>query len=277
MFRRHVREEGATLPKGSGAETLAPGMRFHYLTTTGRSEVRQRGNGVRASFQECICICGGNKWATANHLRQGLVKSCGCARKAAQIKRHATWRRSNKLFSGMKFGNLTTISEERVESRQSVITCRCKCGSEFTCGSTGLRNGRQTSCGDRKCRTNVLHRDAVATNHLYASYRGTANRRELSFELSIERFGQLILSPCFYCGEPHGNTFSMSRKAIASTTFLYNGIDRLDSTLGYSESNCVSCCGICNTCKMDLPFREFISRVHLIALRHKVPDKEQQC
>jgi hypothetical protein len=36
-----------------------------------------------------------------------------------------------------------------------------------------------------------------------------------------------------------------------------NGIDRIDSKLGYVEGNVVSCCKICNSAKGDLTLAEF--------------------
>lgn len=39
---------------------------------------------------------------------------------------------------------------------------------------------------------------------------------------------------------------------------VYNGIDRKDNTQEYVLNNCVSCCGICNYAKNNLPFNDFI-------------------
>ena len=36
-----------------------------------------------------------------------------------------------------------------------------------------------------------------------------------------------------------------------------NGIDRIDSCIGYTKSNCVSCCEICNKAKRNLTIKEF--------------------
>ena len=33
-----------------------------------------------------------------------------------------------------------------------------------------------------------------------------------------------------------------------------NGVDRVDSAVGYSESNCVSCCATCNMMKIAMFF-----------------------
>ncbi len=41
----------------------------------------------------------------------------------------------------------------------------------------------------------------------------------------------------------------------------YNGIDRKNSTLGYTMDNCVTCCGSCNIMKNKFTEEEFISKV----------------
>lgn len=42
--------------------------------------------------------------------------------------------------------------------------------------------------------------------------------------------------------------------------FICNGIDRIDSTIGYLKNNCVSCCSKCNYMKMRLDKKEFIEQ-----------------
>jgi hypothetical protein len=47
--------------------------------------------------------------------------------------------------------------------------------------------------------------------------------------------------------------------------YVYNGIDRLDSSRGYEMGNVVPCCKQCNWAKNDIPYDEFldwIKRVH---------------
>ena len=45
----------------------------------------------------------------------------------------------------------------------------------------------------------------------------------------------------------------------------YNGVDRVDNSLGYIKENCVACCKICNNAKSTLSiseWQEWIIRVH---------------
>jgi hypothetical protein len=74
------------------------------------------------------------------------------------------------------------------------------------------------------------------------------------------------MSPCSYCGyEGHVRRFS-SRKGGWSFSARLNGIDRVDNTLGYVDSNVVACCKACNMTKgiMDpIQWHDWLDRLVL--------------
>ena len=76
----------------------------------------------------------------------------------------------------------------------------------------------------------------------YKSYRNNARKKERNFDFSENDFIEFTKQPCVYCGE-YSDTYDGE---------LFNGIDRIDSDLGYSIDNCVPCCAICNRMKMDM-------------------------
>jgi hypothetical protein len=88
---------------------------------------------------------------------------------------------------------------------------------------------------------------------LYQQYGGRAKSRGVSFELSFDQFVTFWQKPCFYGGE-----------AIATI-----GLDRVDSSLGYSVGNVVPCCRGCNVAKLDGTSQEFIARCHRVARIHR--------
>jgi hypothetical protein len=97
---------------------------------------------------------------------------------------------------------------------------------------------------------NYYKQRCFSPKYLYQKYKyQSAKNRNLDFELSYERFGILISSPCEYCGE------------IISP---FNGVDRVDSTIGYIENNCVSCCKYCNMMKRNLTKEKFIEQINKI-------------
>lgn len=97
-----------------------------------------------------------------------------------------------------------------------------------------------------------MRRGRLAGWSMYATrlrqYASSAARRGLAFELSMEQFRRLIDGPCHYCG---------GRMTI--------GIDRVVNTVGYINTNCVSCCSRCNFMKGDLLYQEFIQHCAAIA------------
>lgn len=101
--------------------------------------------------------------------------------------------------------------------------------------------------------------------HLYREYRGNARKRGILFELDFNSFDSLITSNCSYCGEKPTNSTRASRRIHKGQPPLYyNGVDRINSNLGYSVNNCVPCCSKCNLMKNVFSTEEFISHIHKI-------------
>jgi hypothetical protein len=90
----------------------------------------------------------------------------------------------------------------------------------------------------------------------YSQYKYNASKRNINFNLSEEKFINLISEKCYYCG-------------IEGLNEKYNtvgagGIDRLDSNKDYTIDNCVSCCGQCNIMKLNYTEKEFLDKCLLI-------------
>lgn len=75
----------------------------------------------------------------------------------------------------------------------------------------------------------------------------------------------MIKDSCFYCGKKDSN----SRKdRLTGELLSYNGVDRLDSNLGYETDNTVACCSTCNYMKGTLTVSEFIAQASLIYFKN---------
>lgn len=85
--------------------------------------------------------------------------------------------------------------------------------------------------------------------HLYRRYAHDATKRNKNFDISLEYFNELIVQPCAYCGAETDNTYRQPQYAVKE--LKYNGIDRVDSTGGYTTDNTVACCGQCNRAKSN--------------------------
>jgi hypothetical protein len=86
----------------------------------------------------------------------------------------------------------------------------------------------------------------------YKTYQRNAKKLGRQFLLTLEDFLFLVASECEYCGRKPEQAGGM-------------GVDRVDNSLGYLFSNCVSCCEPCNDLKRVMGIKEFLTQVELIA------------
>ncbi len=72
----------------------------------------------------------------------------------------------------------------------------------------------------------------------------------------------MVFDKCYYCGDEPKTLF---RKWRANEGCKSNGIDRKDNTLGYIQSNCVTCCKQCNYKKNTQHINDFVEWVLKVA------------
>lgn len=83
-------------------------------------------------------------------------------------------------------------------------------------------------------------------------------KRNLCFEISKKDFIDITSKNCFYCGVEPKQIFI---NPYGNGNYIFNGIDRTDSSIGYTIENCVPCCGRCNEAKMKESKSDFLSWV----------------
>lgn len=142
----------------------------------------------------------------------------------------------------------------------------CDCGKHTLISTSNFTHGGTISCG---CYHNKLIKQGANTkpygeatfNSKYLAYKQRAikHKKQISFTLNKEQFRALITAPCHYCGVIGSSTYKS--KPNANGNFPSNGIDRIDSNLGYTIDNCVSACGICNKMKNDLSYDQFMAHI----------------
>jgi len=230
------------------------GLKFSRLTV-----LKQEGlyNNKRKTYL-CECVCGNTTKTAICHLKSGAVKSCGCLLKE-QSRENGQLRK--KCLLNKRFGNLIVISEKEHTPRGIVWFCKCDCGGEKNVLGVNLRKNNGTrSCG---CiaKSNLLLRNKQALSKTpwlmeMNIYKKQASKRNLSFDLIVDDFVKLITSVCDYCGaEPSKQMRSVE---LRKKKILKLGIDRIDSNVGYTSSNCVSCCSSCNYAKGNKDVVEFL-------------------
>jgi hypothetical protein len=171
---------------------------------------------------------------------------------------------------GRVFNRLTvlkqTISDGYSNTRWE---CLCVCGGVKTVAGSALLGGKTGSCGcladdfrTRRVKFKTCYKGPKVSgiNTLFSKYKTHAKNRGHIFTLTREYFESLLFNNCVYCSDPTTNT-----QTSWVDSFSYNGIDRIDNTLGYTNENVVTCCGFCNKAKgtHDVKlFLEKISKIH---------------
>lgn len=169
---------------------------------------------------------------------------------------------------GHVYGRWTVLGHHQQERRGTwtvhTFLCRCSCGTEKRISYGNLRNKQTRSCGClraelialRQTKPNLYGCKVAAYGH----YRTNAAKRGFDFHLTMNEAISLMEGPCHYCGALNAGKVKKHKQE-----WPCNGIDRIDSTAGYTLDNCVSCCKKCNNAKSSMPihaFRQWIRDVH---------------
>lgn len=168
--------------------------------------------------------------------------------------------------TGNKYGKLTVLHRALYagtgDQSHARWDCICECGNTHQVTGIVLRRGTSKSCGCTSHDHNRLPEGEAAFNNLCWLYKKYAKKANREFKLSKEQFRELTKSKCHYCGKEPGQVKKFSR--VGNGVYIYNGIDRLDSSKGYTPGNVVSCCWICNIAKHDLGYDEFLQHIQRI-------------
>jgi len=104
-------------------------------------------------------------------------------------------------------------------------------------------------------------KDITWKNH-YGMVKGRKVAKKKGFDLTLDQFINISSMNCHYCGAfPSPTKGHRQWSEIIHT----NGLDRVDSSMGYLSSNVVPCCKDCNVAKLDKTEKEFISWLKRIA------------
>ena len=201
----------------------------------------------------------------------------------------AAKRRDHK---GHKYGHLTLLYPVRSGGSGKGVywMARCDCGNIKEVRGSEAAAGKVKTCGSCKYHTELLEEaaekgvklrgwtKAIRVQHL--RYIRSAVKRGIEWRLSPEEFLSLVKSYCHYCWEePRTYTGKFSRKGKNHTAII-NGIDRVDSTLGYVSGNVVSACSECNQSKMARSADRFVHHCTKVTrvqvLKNKGVTKETQ-
>lgn len=174
---------------------------------------------------------------------------------------------------GQRFGRLLVTAQTDSKHNRTRWVCLCDCGKTVISTSRALLHDNRKSCGClridmAKEKRKLPQMDAslpdgvAAFNVLFGIYARNAMSRGFTFELSKELFRTLTKGSCYYCGAPPSKAFNNS--GLCKSQYTYNGIDRVDNSIGYIPENCVSCCKLCNSMKSNYSYDEFVNKCKII-------------
>jgi hypothetical protein len=163
---------------------------------------------------------------------------------------------------GKRFGRLTVIEliSRNSKRREYIWKCQCDCGNTKTTRGDNLKDGTTRSCG---CLKKEISRNRWlkspregSINNIINSYKHHAKKRGMTLELTREQIINIMGKNCYYCGKEPSN---ISKSQYNNGDFIYNGMDRIDNSKGYTIENTVPCCYQCNHSKTDMSENDFLS------------------
>lgn len=213
-------------------------------------------DGKRRFLFKCR-FCGERKWLDQYWATQS--KHAYCAKKKPEF-----------LPNGSVVGEQVVIEQpQRVRGKLRYRT-RCNtCLHEFwrTVQTVERKDLRCIECKARaqKIQKPDLERGRELT---VQSIKSNARTRGLEFALTKHEALELVSSDCYYCGSPPEPRHPKGINTLA------NGIDRVDSSLGYTNENTVSCCSMCNIGKWNKDAEEFLQWIKRV-YEHNRKDKNE--
>jgi len=143
------------------------------------------------------------------------------------------------------------FNEENQEKTENTMCQQCN----KIVKEDNIINNKCLECYDayRKAEQNRNPQDPLI-KHL-SDYKSRCKKNGIEWELTDEEAKDYFNSKCDYC----------------NSLTNYNGIDRIDSNIGYIKKNCVACCSICNIMKGTKTVDEFLKIIkYILAINLKI-------
>ncbi len=210
----------------------------------------------RSATWLCKCDCGNRIVVKGTNLRRGSTRSCGCLASEMIVQVGHQYFENE---TGNRYSRLVVLGQAGVNKDRHILwRCQCDCGNVTVVSGNNLRQGVTKSCGCLK----TLPFGVSAMRGLASNYRRRAKEKGHVWSLTEDEFVKLTSLPCFYCGILPSQ---VHRCKNCNGNYIYNGIDRVDNSKGYTFDNVVSCCGVCNCAKHTMTtseFREWAERLY---------------
>lgn len=232
------------------------GQVFGKLTVVNKS-AKSTSKGI---YWDCDCYCGNPATIAMGHLKSGHTTSCGCL----------GIQKKPEIQIGQVFTRLTILEESgKTKSYERLWKCSCECGTIKVIPQGSLNSGSIKSCGclhTEIVRARAKPNGEASKRALFNDYKGNAKKKNRCFELTFSEVVELFNGNCYYC--------SAAPKSIKQINynepFTFNGVDRVDNSIGYIKSNVITACSNCNLAKGELTQEEFLKCIKQIYTNTKL-------
>ena len=211
------------------------GQKFGRLTVLERVLPPEHIKDKHYTYWKCQCECGNITVVRRDALLYKSTQSCGC------LHDEVSSARMREMFTK----DYRKYDDNGILVEKFCPTCKRWLPTSDFFPSKQVMDGYAYEC--RVC-------EAHSIRNRYNAYKGSAKHRNLDFKLNIDEFEKITDQPCIYCGGYSDSYFEKN----------FNGIDRINSQIGYVLDNCVPCCKTCNVMKSDLPILDWIKHIKLI-------------
>lgn len=166
------------------------------------------------------------------------------------------------IQTGQRYNNLIAVgpASSTISGAQRWLFL-CDCGRQTIAQVHRVVKGSTKTCGCLRAESRRLSRKYTTVE---SSARKIWRQNYKDGAISFEDFFSLSQKDCAYCGSPPNNNFTLVVRGVMQGTFIYNGLDRIDSSFPHELSNVVPCCSICNRMKSDMSLENFLSHIRRI-------------
>ena len=179
----------------------------------------------------------------------------------------------------MRYGRLLVIEYKGKDDRgKHMWLCKCDCGNFKVVVGDNLSSGKSKSCGclkkeflSKSGNQFGLYEDREeAILKVQYSHLKQRNKKFNGDIIPYEEYKKKVKDKCFYCGLEYSREIEdrcerKDGKKLSNTIIRINGLDRIDSNIGYTSENTVTCCKYCNVAKSTMSiddFMDWIKRVY---------------
>ena len=158
---------------------------------------------------------------------------------------------------------------DKIGRLRSYVEFNCNdCGKE-TIQRSDEYNRKGNLCKNCKIKNNsaielkTKDLELVAASNLLSKIQRRYLKKGLTSNLTPQELLDLVKRNCHYCNAKPSNLMQY-KQVHFSYNFIYNGLDRVDSSKGYIRGNVLPCCKKCNIAKSDLSYNDFLQHIEKI-------------